>query len=117
MSKSSFEQKVEQGFYAIGRQRDRLAFEKRRLAKQLRFTQHAARLENMSKKCDFAMVFLAAVGTIPLFLVDGQSMQDFWPLQVPCVLSLLLGFLFAWRGKKVLARQKSFHERFGNWRG
>ncbi len=117
MSKSSFEQKIGEGFYTIGRQRDQLASEKRKLARQLRYAQHSARLTSLSKQYDFGMVFLATVGIIPLVLVDGQGMRYFWPIQVLCVLSLLIGSRFAWRGRKVLARQKSFDDRFGNWRG
>ncbi len=36
MSKSSFEEQIMQGVYALGRQRDQLASEKRKLARQLR---------------------------------------------------------------------------------
>lgn len=64
MSKSSFEKKIEQGFYAIGRQRDQLASEKRRLARQLRYAQHSARLASLSKQYDFGMVFFAAMGAV-----------------------------------------------------
>jgi len=62
MSKSSFEQKIEQGFYTIGRQRDQLASEKRKLPRQLRYAQHSARLASLSKQYDFGMVFFAAMG-------------------------------------------------------
>ncbi|WP_235988641.1 hypothetical protein [Pseudorhizobium endolithicum] len=41
MAKSSFEEQIMQGVYVLGRQRDQLAFEKRRLARQLRYAQHS----------------------------------------------------------------------------
>ena len=61
MSKSSFEEQIMQGAYALGRQRDQLASEKRRLARQLRYAQHSARLTSLSKQYDFGMVFFAAM--------------------------------------------------------
>nr|CAD6436254.1 hypothetical protein REQ54_03856 [Rhizobium sp. Q54] len=50
MAKSSFEEQIMQGVYVLGRQRDQLAFEKRRLARQLRYAQHSPRLTSLSKQ-------------------------------------------------------------------
>jgi hypothetical protein len=115
MSKSSFEQKIEQGFYAIGRQRDQLASEKRKLARQLRYAQHSARLTSLSKQYDFGMVFFAAIGTVLLIVFDGRSDSDAWLTPVLSLSLMLFACGSALRGRKMVSRIRSFHDRFGSW--
>jgi hypothetical protein len=115
MSKSSFEQKIEQGFYAIGRQRDQLAFEKRKLARQLRYAQHSARLTCLSKQYDFGMVFFAAMGTVLLIVFDGRSGSDAWLTPLLSVSMLLFASGIALKGRKMVSRTRSFNDRFGSW--
>ncbi|APO76817.1 hypothetical protein AM571_CH04039 [Rhizobium etli 8C-3] len=67
-----------QGVYVLGCQRDQLASEKRKLARQLRYAQHSARLTSLSKQYDFGMVFFAAMGAVSLILSDVNSSSDAW---------------------------------------
>ena len=115
MSKSSFEQKIEQGFYAIGRQRDQLASEKRKLARQLRYARHSARLASLSKQYDFGMIFFAAMGAILLIVFDGRSDSDAWLTPVLSLSLMLFACGSALRGRKMVNRIRSFHDRFGSW--
>ncbi|RWX78573.1 hypothetical protein EPK99_08180 [Neorhizobium lilium] len=115
MSKSSFEQKIEQGFYAIGRQRDQLASEKRKLARQLRYTRHSARLASLSKQYDFGMIFFAAMGAVLLIVFDGRSDSDAWLTPVLSLSLMLFACGSALRGRKMVSRIRSFHDRFGSW--
>ncbi|WP_421592995.1 hypothetical protein [Shinella sp. M27] len=115
MNKSSFEQKIEQGFYAIGRQRDQLASEKRKLARQLRYARHSARLTSLSKQYDFGMIFFAAMGTVLLIVFDGRSDSDAWLTPVLSLSLMLFACGSALRGRKMVSRIRSFHDRFGSW--
>ncbi|NKF14409.1 hypothetical protein [Rhizobium phaseoli] len=115
MSKSSFEQKIEQGFYAIGRQRDQLASEKRRLARQLRYAQHSARLKSLSKQYDFGMVFFAAMGAVSLILFDANSGSEAWMTPVLSLSLILFACGSALRGRKMVSRIRIFNDRFGSW--
>ncbi len=115
MSKSSFEKKIEQGFYAIGRQRDQLASEKRRLARQLRYAQHSARLSSLSKQYDFGMVFFAAMGAVLLIVFDGRSGSDAWLTPVLSLSLMLFACGNALRGRKMVSRIRNFNDRFGSW--
>lgn len=115
MSKSSFEQKIEQGFYTIGRQRDQLASEKRKLARQLRYAQHSARLTSLSKQYDFGMVFFAAMGAVSLILFDARSGSAAWLTPVLGFLMMLFACGSAMRGRKMVSRIRCFHSRFGSW--
>jgi len=115
MSKSSFEKKIEQGFYAIGRQRDQLASEKRRLARQLRYAQHSARLASLSKQYDFGMVFFAAMGAVLLIVFDGRSGSDAWLTPALSLSLMLFACGSALRGRKMVSRIRIFNDRFGSW--
>ncbi|GCA51372.1 hypothetical protein KGO5_03821 [Sinorhizobium sp. KGO-5] len=115
MSKSSFEQKIEQGFYTIGRQRDQLTSEKRKLARQLRYAQHSARLASLSKQYDFGMVFFAAMGAVSLILFDANSGSDAWLTPVLGFSMMLFACGSALRGRKMVSRIRSFHDRFGSY--
>ena len=116
MSKSSFEQKIEQGFYAIGRQRDQLASEKRKLARQLRYAQHSARLTSLSKQYDFGMVFFATIGTVLLIMFDGKGSSGCsWLFPTLSFSLMLFACGVALRGRKILTRLRSFRDRFGSW--
>lgn len=115
MSKSSFEEQIMQGVYVLGRQRDQLASEKRKLARQLRYAQHSARLTSLSKQYDFGMVFFAAMGAVSLILFDANSGSDAWLMPTLAVSMMLLAGFAAIRGRKMLIRIQYFHERFGNW--
>lgn len=115
MSKSSFEQKFEQGFYTIGRQRDQLASEKRKLARQLRYAQHSARLTSLSKQYDFGMVFFAAMGAVSLILFDARSSSVAWLNPMLSFSLMLFGCGMALRARKMSSRIRSFHDRFGSW--
>jgi hypothetical protein len=115
MSGSIFEQKIEEGFYTIGRQRDQLAFEKRKLARQLRFTQHAARLTGISKQYDFAMVFFATLGAMSLILSNVNSHADAWLFTTLGFPLMLLAGAIALKGRKIVQRITTFHNRFGSW--
>ncbi|WP_235972485.1 hypothetical protein [Brucella pseudogrignonensis] len=92
-----------------------MASEKRKLARQLRYAQHSARLTSLSKHYDFGMVFFAAMGAVSLILFDANSGSH-------ALLTPLLGFsmvLFACgialKGRKMVSRIRSFHERFGSY--
>jgi len=115
MSNSSFEQKIEQGFYAIGRQRDQLASERRKLARQLRYAQHSARLASLSKQYDFGMVFFAGMGAVSLILFDANSGSDAWLTPVLGISMMLFACGSALRGRKMVGRIRCFHSRFGSW--
>ncbi|MBN9054289.1 MAG: hypothetical protein J0H80_11070 [Rhizobiales bacterium] len=115
MSKSSFEKKIEQGFYAIGRQRDQLASEKRRLARQLRYAQHSARLASLSKQYDFGMVFFAAMGAVSLIMFDANSGSEAWMTPVLSLSLTLFACGSALRGRKMVSRIRTFNNRFGSW--
>lgn len=115
MSKPSFEEKIEQGFYAIGRQRDQLASEKRRLARQLRYAQHSARLASLSKQYDFGMVFFAAIGAVLLIVFDGRGESDAWLTPVLSLSLMLFASGSALLGRKMVSRIRSFNDRFGSW--
>jgi hypothetical protein len=115
MSKSSFEQKIEQGFYAIGRQRDQLASEKRKLARQLRYARHSARLASLSKQYDFGMIFFAAMGAVLLIVFDGRSDSDAWLTPVLSLSLMLFASGSALLGRKMVSRIRSFNDRFGSW--
>lgn len=115
MSKSSFEEQIMQGAYAIGRQRDQLASEKRKLAKQLRYTQHSARLASLSKQYDFGMVFFAAMGAVSLILFDANSGFEAWMTPVLSLSLILFACGSALRGRKMVSRIRSFNDRFGSW--
>jgi hypothetical protein len=115
MSKSSFEQKFEQGFYTIGRQRDQLASEKRKLARQLRYAQHSARLTSLSKQYDFGMVFFAAMGAVSLILFDARSGSAAWLMPLLSFSMLLFASGIALRGRKMVSRIRCFRSRFGSW--
>ncbi|MBP2614412.1 hypothetical protein [Agrobacterium pusense] len=115
MSKSSFEKNIEQGFYAIGRQRDQLASEKRRLARQLRYAQHSARLASLSKQYGFGMVFFAAMGAVSLILFDANSRSEAWMTPVLSLSLTLFACGSALRGRKMVSRIRTFNDRFGSW--
>ncbi|MFB2553387.1 hypothetical protein [Ensifer soli] len=115
MSKSSFEEQIMQGAYALGRQRDQLACEKRRLARQLRYTQHSARLKSLSKQYDFGMVFFAAMGAVSLILFDANSGDEAWMTPVLSLSLILFACGSALRGRKMVSRIRIFNDRFGSW--
>lgn len=115
MSKSSFEEQIMQGAYALGRQRDQLASEKRRLARQLRYTQHSARLKSLSKQYDFGMVFFAAMGAVSLILFDANSGSEAWMTPVLSLSLILFACGNALCGRKMISRIRSFNDRFGSW--
>ena len=114
MSKSSFEEQIMQGVYVLGRQRDQLASEKRKLARQLRYEQHSARLMNLSKQYDFAMVFFAAIGAILLILFDGENSSGAWMFPTLSFSVMLFSCAIAMRGRKMITRIRIFRERFGS---
>lgn len=114
MSKSSFEQKIEQGFYTIGRQRDQLAYEKRKLARQLRYAQHSARLKSLSRQHDYGMFFFAAMGAVSLILFDANSSYEAWMATVLSLSLMLVACGIALRGRKMVSRIRSFNDRFGS---
>lgn len=115
MSKSNFEDQIMQGAYALGRQRDQLASEKRKLARQLRYAQHSARLASLSKQYDFGMVFFAAMGAVSLILFDANSGSDAWLTPVLGFSMMLFACGSALRGRKMVSRIRSFHDRFGSY--
>ncbi|MDD1498557.1 hypothetical protein PVA19_09035 [Agrobacterium sp. CNPSo 3708] len=115
MSKSSFEEQIMQGAYALCRQRDQLASEKRRLARQLRYTQHSVRLKSLSKQYDFGMVFFAAMGAVSLILFDANSGSEAWLTPVLSLSLILFACGNALRGRKMVSRIRSFDDRFGSW--
>ncbi|WPE20795.1 hypothetical protein [Shinella zoogloeoides] len=115
MSKSSFEEQIMQGVYVLGRQRDQLASEKRKLARQLRYAQHSARLTSLSKQYDFGMVFFAAMGAVSLILFDANSGSDAWLTPVLGFSMMLFACGSALRGRKMVSRIRYFHSRFGSW--
>lgn len=114
MSKSSFEEQIMQGAYALGRQCDQLASEKRRLARQLRYAQHSARLKSLSKQYDFGMVFFAAMGAVSLILFDANSGSEAWMTPVLSLSLILFACGNALRGRKMVSRIRSFNDRFGS---
>jgi len=116
MSKSSFEEQIMQGAYALGRQCDQLASERRELARRLRYTQHAARLKRLSKQYDFGMVFLSAMGAVPLILLDAKGTSGAWAIVLLSMLLMLSASGFAWGGRKMAARTRRFHNRFAVWK-
>ncbi|MFI3904848.1 hypothetical protein [Ochrobactrum sp. S1502_03] len=115
MSKSSFEEQIMQGAYALGRQCDQLESEKRRLARQLRYAQHSARLKSLSKQYDFGMVFFAAMGAVSLILFDANSGSEAWITPVLSLSLILFACGNALRGRKMVSRIRSFDDRFGSW--
>ncbi|MFB4385853.1 hypothetical protein RAC79_21830 [Agrobacterium sp. LR_9] len=115
MSKSSFEEQMMQGIYALGRQRDELASDRRRLARQLRYAQHSARLASLSKQYDFGMVFFAAMGAVSLILFDARSGSAAWLTPAFSLSLMLFACGSALRGRKMVCRIRSFHSRFGSW--
>ncbi|KAB2752122.1 hypothetical protein [Brucella anthropi] len=115
MSKSSFEEQIMQGVYVLGRQRDQLAFEKRKLARQLRYARHSARLTSLSKQYDFGMVFFAAMGAVLLILFDANSNSHAWVNPVLSLSLMLFACGSAVRGRKMVSRIRCFHSRFGSW--
>lgn len=115
MSKSSFEEQVMQGVYVLGRQRDQLTSEKRKLARQLRYAQHSARLTSLSRQYDFGMVFFAAIGAVSLIRFDAKSDPNAWIIPVLGFLLVLLACGIALQSRKVASRIKCFHDRFGSW--
>lgn len=114
MSKSSFEEQIMQGAYALGRQCDQLASEKRRLARQLRYAQHSARLKSLSRQYDFGMVFFAAMGAVLLMVFDGRSGSDAWLTPALSLSLMLFACGNALRGRKMVSRIRSFNDRFGS---
>jgi hypothetical protein len=116
MSKSSFEEQIMQGVYVLGRQRDQLASERRKLARQLRYARHSARLTSLSKQYDFGMVFFAAMGAVSLILFDANSGSDAWLTPVLSFSMLLFACGSALRGRKMVSRIRCFNNRFGSWR-
>ena len=115
MSKSSFEEQIMQGVYVLGRQRDQLASEKRKLARQLRYAQHSARLSSLSKQYDFGMVFFAALGAVSLILFDARSGSAAWLTPVQSFSMFLFYCGSALIGRKMVSRIRCFHSRFGSW--
>ncbi|HEY0122600.1 MAG TPA: hypothetical protein VGC14_12745 [Rhizobium sp.] len=115
MSKSSFEEQIMQGVYVLGRQRDQLASEKRKLARRLRYTQHSARLTSLSKQYDFGMIFFAAMGAVSLILSDARSASGVWLNPMLSFSLMLFGCGIALRARKMSGRIRSFHDRFGSW--
>ncbi|NKN05139.1 hypothetical protein [Rhizobium laguerreae] len=115
MSKSSFEEQIMQGVYVLGRQRDQLASERRKLAKQLRYAQHSARLTSLSKQYDFGMVFFAAMGAVSLILFDAGSSSGSWLNPMLSFSLMLFGCGIALRARKMSSRIRSFHDRFSSW--
>ena len=115
MSKSSFEEQIMQGAYALGRQRDQLASEKRKLARQLRYAQHSARFKSLSKQYDFRMVFFVAMGAVSLILFDANSGSEAWMTPLLSVSMLLFASGIALKGRKMVSRTRIFNDRFGSW--
>lgn len=115
MSKSSFEEQMMQGAYALGRQRDQLASEKRKLVRQLRYAKHSARLKSLSKQYDFGMVFFAAMGAVSLILFDARSGSAAWLMPLLSSSMLLFASGIALRGRKMVSRIRCFNDRFGSW--
>ncbi|MFK0684012.1 hypothetical protein SD208_06805 [Ochrobactrum sp. BD67] len=113
MSNSSFEEQVMQGVYVLGRQRDQLASEKQKSARQLRYAQHSARLTSLSKQYDFGMFFFAAMGAVLLIVFDGRSGSGAWWTPVLGLSLILFACGSALRGRKMISRIRSFHDRFG----
>lgn len=115
MSKSTFEEQIMQGAYALGRQCDQLASEKRRLARQLRYAKHSARLTSLSKQYDFGMVFFAAMGAVSLILFDADSGSEAWMTPALSMSLILFACGSALRGRKMVSRIRIFNDRFSSW--
>ncbi|WP_027487990.1 hypothetical protein [Allorhizobium undicola] len=115
MSKSNFEEQIMQGVYVLGRQRDQLVSEKRKLARQLRYARHSARLSSLSKQYDFGMVFFAAIGAILLILFDRENSSGAWLYPTTSVSVMVFSCAIALRGRKMVTRIRIFRDRFGSW--
>lgn len=111
----SFEEQIVEGAYVLGRQRDQLKYEKRKLARQLRYAQHSARLTNLSKQYDFGMVFFAAIGTVSLIFFDAKSDPNAWLVIALSFSMILLSCGIALKGRKIASRIRCFHDRFRRW--
>jgi protein-S-isoprenylcysteine O-methyltransferase Ste14 len=57
------------------------------------------------------MVFFAAVGTLPLIMLAGRTTPADWPVAAVCTISLFVGLVAAWQGRKMRARLIDFQHR------
>lgn len=113
MSSSSFEEQLLQSAYQLGRQRDRVEFEKRTLVRQLRYVRHSARLASLSKQCDFALVFFVAMGAASLALSGTIGGMAAWLAPMLSMSMLLFASGIALKGRKMVIRLRWFHSRYG----
>jgi hypothetical protein len=113
MSNSRFQDQIMHGVTVLGYQRDALEYENRRLARQLRYAQHSARLTSLSKQYDFGMIFFAAMGAVSLILFDANSDSHAWLSPVVSLSLMLFACGSAVRGQKMVSRIRYFHDRFG----
>ncbi|MGU3398268.1 hypothetical protein ACLBWS_00740 [Brucellaceae bacterium D45D] len=113
MMNSEFEDQVLKAAYVLGRQRDGLMYEKRRLARKLRQAKHHSDLVLFSKNLDFAMCFFAAIGAIILIVFKGEGRAGDLIFPVLSLLSAIIAAGFGVRAQKMARRLKRFRERFG----
>ncbi len=112
MSGNKFEQEIQEGFYLTGRERDQLAMERRKLARQLRYTQHLARLSTLLKQYDAGTVFFAAIGTVILVMFDADGPRgEWWFLAIAFAMIFFSGGI-ALRRRGIINRKKVFQDRF-----
>lgn len=114
MSTTGYDQQLIEGAYALGRHCSQLTSERRKLARQLRYTRHAARLMSISKQYDCGMVFFATLGAVSLILSGMNSHSDAWLFTTLSVSLMLVACATALKGRKMVRRIRSFHDRFGS---
>lgn len=112
MKEAVFEQQLMHGVYMLGRQRDAMTVERKRLSRQIRYNSHVARLEHLIKHCEFGVVLFAALGAIILILGGERIVAGEWWLSLMALGSILLSFGIMRIRYKIVTRKQCFDERF-----
>lgn len=112
MKETFFEQKLMHGMYILGHQRDAMATESKRLARQIRYNSHSARLDQIIKHYEFEVVMFATLGAIMNIMMWGKSGTSEWWLSLIAMGSLLVSFGIIRLRYKMVARKQGFVERY-----
>lgn len=112
MKEAFFEQQLMHGVYMLGRQRDAMTVERKRLVRQVRYNSHSARLEQLIKHYEFGAIIFACLGAIMMIMMWGRSVTDEWWLNLIAMGSMLTSFGIIRLRNKIVSRKQCFDERY-----
>lgn len=112
MKEAMFEQQLMHGVYMLGRQRDAVITERKRLAKQIRYNAQSVRLEQLIQHYEFGVVLFAVLGALIFSMGWKRNTAEEWWLSLIGLGSVLVAFGIMHFRDKIAGRKQCFDERY-----